>query len=394
MANRTVHEAAMNSSNLTLKVRPFRANREAGGTSRMPFSIAQRCAERSRKQKSAQPLLALLMYMRIITVARKTKLSSVSDMVSQAHPTNRQFQNLSNHAVAAALSEVARLLQRQSDNPFRIAAYRRAASQVQRMVRRVGDIYEESGIAALRDLPGVGDSLARSIAELLDTGELQLLDRLRKRAQGEPLLVTLPGVGAELARRIRATLSVATLEDLEAAAYDGRLRRVPGLGTKRIRAIRESLAARLQRMPDKSFRAAATPDQPPVGELLELDREYRRLAGERRLPQAAPRRFNPTGAAWLPVWHAERGVRRYALLYSNTARAHEAEATHDWVVIYRDDHAGAGQWTVITAELGPLHGRRIVRGREAECRDYYRDQTAQRKLPFCSDGSAQRSVSR
>ncbi|HEX5445446.1 MAG TPA: helix-hairpin-helix domain-containing protein [Pirellulales bacterium] len=303
-------------------------------------------------------------------------------MVSQARPTTTQFQTVTNRAVAAALSEVARLLQRQSDNPFRIAAYRRAASQVQRMSRPVGEIYEESGIEALRDLPGIGGSLARSIAELLDTGKLQLLDRLRERAQGEPLLCTLPGVGAELAQRIRTKLGVATLEELEAAAYDGRLRRVPGLGAKRIGAIRESLAARLQRMPDKSFRAAATPGQPPVSELLELDREYRQLAEARRLPQAAPRRFNPTGAAWLPVWHAERGGRRYTVLYSNTARAHEAEAIHNWVVIYRDDQAGAGQWTVITAELGPLHGRRIVRGREGECRDYYRDKTAQRELPL------------
>ncbi|HEX7448616.1 MAG TPA: helix-hairpin-helix domain-containing protein [Pirellulales bacterium] len=305
-------------------------------------------------------------------------------MVSQARPTTAPFATLDNREVAAALNEVARLLQRQSDNPFRIAAYRRAANQVQRMGRPICEIYHESGIEALRDLPGIGDSLARSLAELLETGQLQLLDRLRQRSQGEPLLATLPGVGAGLAQRIRSTLGVATLEELEAAAYDGRLRRVPGLGAKRIGAIRESLAARLQRMPDKRFRqpASAEPNQPPVSELLDLDREYRQLADQRRLPQAAPRRFNPTGAAWLPVWHAERGGRRFTVLYSNTARAHEAEATHDWVVIYRDDQPGAGQWTVITAGLGPLHGRRIVRGREAECREHYRQKTAQQDLPF------------
>ena len=305
-------------------------------------------------------------------------------MVSQAHPQTVSTAALSNDALGAVFDEIARLLQRQSDNPFRIAAYWRAANQVRRMRRSVNEIYREAGVEGLRDLPGLGVSLARSIAELLDTGRLELLDRLRERSHGEKLLATLPGVGAGLAERIRTTLSIATLEELEAAAYDGRLRRVPGLGTKRLRAIRESVAARLQRMPDKHPRAVAPADadQPPVSELLELDHEYRRLIEQRRLPQVAPRRFNPTGAAWLPVWHAERGQRRYTLLYSNTARAHEAEAIHDWVVIYRDDRAGAGQWTVITAELGPLRGRRIVRGREAECREYYREKTAQRILPF------------
>src|SRR5487761_862078 len=169
-------------------------------------------------------------------------------MVSQAHPQTVSTAALSNDALGAVFDEIARLLQRQSDNPFRIAAYWRAANQVRRMRRSVNEIYREAGVEGLRDLPGLGVSLARSIAELLDTGRLELLDRLRERSHGEKLLATLPGVGAGLAERIRTTLSIATLEELEAAAYDGRLRRVPGLGTKRLRAIRESVAARLQRM--------------------------------------------------------------------------------------------------------------------------------------------------
>lgn len=85
----------------------------------------------------------------------------------------------------------------------------------------------------------------------------------------------------------------------------------------------------------------------------------------------APRRFNPTSAAWLPVMHTEREERHYTALYSNTARAHEPGMTHDWVVIYRDDHGGDGQWTVVTARYGDLQGRRIVRGREDECGEFY-----------------------
>lgn len=54
-----------------------------------------------------------------------------------------------------------------------------------------------------------------------------------------------------------------------------------------------------------------------------------------------------------------------------TARAHELGTVRDWVVVYRDDHGGDGRWTVVTGRYGDLRGRRIVRGREDECQDYY-----------------------
>jgi len=60
-------------------------------------------------------------------------------------------------------------------------------------------------------------------------------------------------------------------------------------------------------------------------------------------------------------------------MYSNTARAHQLKQTRDWVVLfYYDDHHQEGQHTLVTETHGPLLGRRVVRGREAECQDYYR----------------------
>ena len=108
-----------------------------------------------------------------------------------------------------------------------------------------------------------------------------------------------------------------------------------------------------------------------MAELLAIDAEYRDKAKAGRLPRIAPRRFNPTRAAWLPILHTERGERHYTALYSNTVRAHELGTTHDWVVIYRDDGNGDGQWTIVTARYGPLKTKRIVRGRESECQEYY-----------------------
>jgi len=59
------------------------------------------------------------------------------------------------------------------------------------------------------------------------------------------------------------------------------------------------------------------------------------------------------------------------VLLSNTAHAHRLGKTQDWVVLYCDDGLGERQWTVVTSQRGALRGKRIVRGREAECLAYY-----------------------
>jgi putative hydrolase len=97
---------------------------------------------------------------------------------------------------------------------------------------------------------------------------------------------------------------------------------------------------------------------------------------EGRLPRLAPSRFNPTHAAWLPVLHTARGARHYTALFSNTATAHRLGRTDDWVVLYVDDGRGERQCTVVTQHGGPLDGKRVVRGREAECRAFYEQQAA------------------
>jgi putative hydrolase len=111
---------------------------------------------------------------------------------------------------------------------------------------------------------------------------------------------------------------------------------------------------------------------PAVATLLEVDREYRRKAGQGSLPLIAPKRFNPEGKPWLPILHTHRDEWHFTLLYSNTALAHELKRTDDWVVVYfYDDHHQEGQCTVVTETRGPMTGQRVVRGRELECREYY-----------------------
>jgi putative hydrolase len=117
---------------------------------------------------------------------------------------------------------------------------------------------------------------------------------------------------------------------------------------------------------------AGLPTLPSVATLLVVDQEYRARADAGTLPTIAPKRFNPSGEAWLPVLHAERDGWHFTVLFSNTAQAHRLKRVRDWVVMYfYDNHHLEGQHTVVTERRGPLAGKRVVRGRENECRSHY-----------------------
>jgi predicted flap endonuclease-1-like 5' DNA nuclease len=269
-----------------------------------------------------------------------------------------------NREIAARLEEAAWLLRDQGADPYRVNAYLRAAATVRRWPQSLDTVFRERGLDGLELLPGVGPSIARAIRELITRGRLPMLDRLRGSADSVAVLATVPGIGPRLALRLHDDLGIQTLEDLEAAAHDGRLEHVAGFGVKRLAGIRDSLAHRLGRVRASRER---TRNDVPIAELLDVDREYRNAAAAGTLRTIAPRRFNPAGEAWLPILHTRRGPRRYTALFSNTARAHRAAKTRDWVVLYVDGAGGERQYTVLTAERGPLHGRRIVAGREDEC---------------------------
>jgi len=297
-----------------------------------------------------------------------------------------------NRAIAERLRQAAELLEAKGENPFRVRAYRDAAQVLERLERDVADILEREGVGGLQRLPKIGPGIAAAVAEMVRTGRWSQLERLKAEVDPVALLASIPGLGPELARRIHGTLGISTLEELEAAAWDGRLEQVEGIGPRRAAAIRAVLAELLSRA--RPWRRRPPVEEPDVATLLELDEEYRRKAGAGLLPKIAPRRFNPTGEAWLPVMHAKQAPWHFTVLYSNTARAHELGKTRDWVVIYfyRDDRAEEGQRTVVTETRGPLAGKRVVRGREDECMRHYGIVSADppaRGEPFGEEGAGE-----
>jgi hypothetical protein len=280
-----------------------------------------------------------------------------------------------NAVFADLLREMATLLEAQGDNAWRIAAYRKAADTIAVLPRSVRDIFGNEGLPGLEALPTIGAGIASAIAEIVQTGRWSRLERLRGEAETGAVFRTIPGIGPQLAQRLHDELDVDSLEALEAAAHDGRLERLPKVGPRRAAAIRAALTQMLDR--SRALRrarpAAATPGaEPPIEQLLEVDRKYRADAAAGKLPTIAPRRFNPQGQAWLPVLHSRHGSWHFTALYSNTARAHELDRVRDWVVIYAEDEDHhERQYTAVTATAGPLAGQRVVRGREAECRAWY-----------------------
>ena len=277
--------------------------------------------------------------------------------------------DVENKFIAAQLREAASLLEQQGANRFRVNAYRRAADTIESLPHSAAMVLRTEGLQGLTALPGIGPLIGAAIAEMVRTGQWSQLERLRGALDPEALFSKVPGIGPKLAHRIIDELHIDTLEALETAAHDGRLTNIPGFGLRRLAMVRSALAEMLGRGPR---RARGDRDEPPVNVLLDVDREYREKTEAGTLRRIAPKRFNPRQVAWLPVLHTERDSWQLTALYSNTALAHELGRTRDWVVIYfHTDSYTEDQRTVVTETQGRLKGRRVVRGRESECDQYY-----------------------
>jgi hypothetical protein len=299
--------------------------------------------------------------------------------VKPTYPTNEE--------IADALERIADLLEAQDANRYRINAYRRAARVVSELDTSVFDLIASEGDKKLMDLPGIGKSIAGTIGEYIYTGRISLLERLEGQISPEDLLTTVPGIGKSLARRIHRNLDIESLEGLELAAHDGRLGQVDGIGVRREKAIRDSVGAILSQSGRRRVRRIRylerrNDSEPPLSDagptvsaILEVDAEYRRRAAAGQLKTIAPRRFNPEGKSWLPIFHTEKEGWHITALFSNTARAHELNKVWDWVVVYFEKDGYENQYTVVTEYHGPLAGRRVIRGLENECRAYYNPST-------------------
>jgi len=148
---------------------------------------------------------------------------------------------LDNLAIARILREIADLLEIKDDNPFKIRAYRNGADIAANHPHELSQL-DEPG---LREIPGIGKDLAARIREIAETGDAVYHRELIAEFPPSILdLLHLQGVGPKTVATLYRELAIRTLDDLERAALDGRIRALRGMGSKKEALILKALDER------------------------------------------------------------------------------------------------------------------------------------------------------
>jgi len=139
---------------------------------------------------------------------------------------------LENTDIANLFSTIADLLEISGDNPFRIRSYRNGARTIEGLPYSLISVVERDE-AGLEEIPGIGKGLHEKIVEILKTGKCSLYDELLKKLPPTLLdLLDIPGLGPKKIKVLYEGAGIKTMDALEKAAKEGRLRAFPGMGEK------------------------------------------------------------------------------------------------------------------------------------------------------------------
>jgi DNA polymerase (family 10) len=146
-----------------------------------------------------------------------------------------------NLAIARVLAEIGDLLEIKNENPFKIRAYRNAADTL----AHLGDPVAALTPADRLHIPGIGKDLAAKIGELVDAGKCAYHQDLLQEFPPTILdLLRLQGVGPKTVALLYRGLEIRSLDDLERAAREGRIRELKGMGAKKEALILKALEER------------------------------------------------------------------------------------------------------------------------------------------------------
>ncbi|HKK56625.1 DNA polymerase/3'-5' exonuclease PolX [Marinobacter sp.] len=175
-----------------------------------------------------------------------------------------------NAEIARKFHELADLLEIQNANPFRVRAYRNAASVVEGSSRPLEDrVADGEDLSAIK---GIGEDLAGKIEELVKTGDLPQLEELQKDVPGQlSELMRLDQLGPKRTRAIHDELGVSSLKQLQEAAEAGKIRELSGFGAKTEKKILEQVSKLGDRDQRTRLGEAEQVATPLVKYLSELD---------------------------------------------------------------------------------------------------------------------------
>jgi DNA polymerase (family 10) len=148
---------------------------------------------------------------------------------------------MENAAIARIFDEIADLLEIKAANPFKIRAYRNAATTISSSAERLADL----SAGQLLRIPGIGKDLSTKIREIAETGDAEYHRELLQEFPPTILdLLRIQGVGPKTVALLYSTMNIRTLDELEAAARDGRLRGTRGMGRKKEELILKAIEER------------------------------------------------------------------------------------------------------------------------------------------------------
>ena len=145
---------------------------------------------------------------------------------------------MKNLLVAKILNDIADILEMQNVE-FKPRAYRKAARTVESLSKPIEEVYEER---KLKELSGVGESIAAKIGEIIETGKSQYLEDLKRQMPADiEALTSIEGMGPKSVKRLYEKLKIKTLDDLARAAEQHEIREITGFGPKTEKNILEHL---------------------------------------------------------------------------------------------------------------------------------------------------------
>lgn len=143
------------------------------------------------------------------------------------------------HAIALVLDEISTLLALSGGNRFAVRAYRNAARALDALEGDAATLYRSGELA---DVPGIGSASLAVVRDLIEHGESRLHERLKDETpSGMVEMLALPGIGATRIAKLHQELGVDSLDDLEAAAREGRIAAVRGFGPKTQQSILDGI---------------------------------------------------------------------------------------------------------------------------------------------------------
>ena len=147
--------------------------------------------------------------------------------------------SVKNREIAGILYQMAELLELHAENRFKIIAYSRAARAIESLTEDIEQVCRDG---RLEGIPGVGKAIAEKIKEYLRTGRIQShQDLLADTPQGLAELLQISGLGPKTVFMLHEKLDITNLDELEKAAREHSIRRLPRMGVVREKNILKSI---------------------------------------------------------------------------------------------------------------------------------------------------------